>query len=124
MLRHLAAAVALLAALPFQARAETAARQPGHLIINVTCGGFELWYQDGAVWGSHDSCGGPAVTEAGLVAKMGGTKYLIVTTTYPVSGIMVTTRFTMPVDGQGEWDSYTTDGSSAPTRDHGTYTTS
>ncbi|HEX4861109.1 MAG TPA: hypothetical protein VFV07_07715 [Rhizomicrobium sp.] len=123
MLKHLAAAL-LFAALPIQAQADTAARPPRHLIINVTCGGFELWYQDSAVWGSHGSCGGPAVTEAGLIAKMGGQKYIIVTTTYPVSGIMVTTRFTMPVDGQGTWDSYSTDGTSAPTQHHGTYTTS
>jgi hypothetical protein len=123
MIKHMLLATGLFAA-ALPAAAEPASKQPKHLIINVTCGGFELWYQDGSVWGGHGSCGSPDVAEGGLVARMGGRKYIIVTATYPDSGNVVTTRFTMPVDGQGEWDSYTTTGTSAPTHNHGTYTTS
>lgn len=123
-MKHLALFVGLLSALPLQAQAAAAAQQPKHLIIDVACGGYELWYQDGLVWGSHGSCGSPDVTEGGVIAKMGGRKYIVVTATYPNSGLVVTTRFTMPVDGQGEWDAYVTDGHDAPSQSHGTYTTS
>lgn len=118
MLKHFIPAIGLLAAAVVPAQA----KQPTHLIIDVTCGGYELWIQDGSVWGAHGSCGAPNVVEGGLVAKMGGRKYIIVTATYPDGGLTVTTRFTMPVDGQGEFDTYATDGSSAPMHQHGTYT--
>lgn len=120
MLKHLILATGLLAAALVSARA----KEPEHLLINVTCGGYELWIQDGSVWGAHGSCGAPNVVEGGLVAKTGGRKYIIVTATYPDGGMTVTTRFTMPVDGQGEFDSYATNGTSPPTHNHGTYTTS
>jgi hypothetical protein len=123
MMKQIAAVLALLTALPAQAQAH-APKSPKHLIINVACGGFELWYQDGLVWGAHGSCGAPNVTEGGVIAKMGSQRYIVVTATYPNSGLVVTTRFTMPVDGQGTWDSYVTDGESAPSQTHGSYTTS
>lgn len=124
MMKHIAILAGFLAAAISPAGAETPARQPTHLIINVPCGGYEFWYQDNSVWGSHGSCGSTSVIEGGLIARMSGRKYIIVTATYPDGGLTVTTRFTMPVDGQGEYDSYATDGHSPPTHNHGTYTTS
>ena len=122
MMKHIAFALALFSAGMPVAQAQAATKQPRHLILDVTCGGYEFWYQDNSVWGAHGACGMPNVTEGGLIAKMGGQKYIIATATYE-SGIVVTTRFTMPVDGHGTWDSYATDGTSPPAHDSGTYTT-
>lgn len=124
MLKQIAVVAGLLAAATLPASAQSPAKQPKHLIVNLPCGGYELWYQDNAVWGTHGACLTPNVFVGGVIAKMGGQKYFIVTGTYPISGIIVTTRLTLPVGGQGEWDEYATDGTSAPTHSHGTYTTS
>jgi hypothetical protein len=122
MMKHVALAAGLLAAAAMPATAQAPARQPTHLIINVPCGGYDLWYQDGLVWGGHGSCGSTGVVEGGVIARMAGRKYIIVTATYPDGGLTVITRFTMPVDSQGEFDTYETDGHSVFDHQHGTYT--
>lgn len=124
MLKQSALAAGLFAATILPAIAGTPAEQPKHLIINLPCGGYELWYQDSSAWGTHGACLTPNVFVGGVIAKIGGQKYIIVTGTYPISGYIVTTRLTMPVGGQGEWDEYATTGSGPPTHSHGTYTTS
>lgn len=121
MMKHVILVAGLLAGAVLPANAQEPSKQPTHLYLTVPCGGYDIWYQDGAVWGSHGVCGGFSVFEAGLIARMGGRKYIIETATYP-DGTLVTTRFTMPVDGQGEYDTYSTDGKSPPTHGHGTYT--
>jgi hypothetical protein len=122
MMNRFILAAGLLAAAVLPANAHAPSKQPKHLLIDVICGGYELWYQDNSVWGAHGSCGAPNVVESGLIARMDGQKYIIVTATYPDGGLTVTTRFTMPKDGQGEFDTYATDGTSAPAHQHGTYT--